>query len=311
MIRPHEIDFKKFINRWTVEGSREYFEKFTLSYLKIKYKYRKTLIKKFRKNPGDWGIDVLCGELDNENFIWQCKFFPDKVGESQKAQIRRSYRRAIEKSREKHFRIVKWILCIPIDFGADEYQWWSKWKKEKQERDEISIGCIQLQDFQEDCKNAEFSSLFHYYFRDEFVESNPLINDLDIDSIEESSLFIRQVQNSDITTHLTHLKGNFFLADFIEKDIKLKDSDHEINHLDTIYNELYTIWEIFHSKIYSERDDDDGNDLFNEMRTTLVDKMEYFREFLPQLRISSIIGLVLKLSNRNIIYWTRDNYLVK
>ena len=29
-------------------------------------------------SPGDWGIDVLLGELDGEVDVWQAKYFLDK-----------------------------------------------------------------------------------------------------------------------------------------------------------------------------------------------------------------------------------------
>jgi predicted helicase len=138
MIKPHEIDFKKFIEKWTIEGARKYFEQFIFEFLRIKYDYHKG-IKTFRRNPGDWGIDVICGKLEDNNIIWQCKFFLDGIGESQKNQIRKSYNDVLRKSREKHFKILRWILCLPIDFSTDEFQWWNKWKQRMEDRDNLQF----------------------------------------------------------------------------------------------------------------------------------------------------------------------------
>src|SRR5919201_5215068 len=42
-------------------------------------------------NPGDWGIDVLLGELSGLVVIWQSKYFWPLVNRSRQAQIRESF----------------------------------------------------------------------------------------------------------------------------------------------------------------------------------------------------------------------------
>lgn len=100
MVLPHHIDFKKFVERWTVEGARKYFEQFVFEFLRIKYDFHSS-IKQVREAPGDWGIDVIRGNFNDQNIIWQCKFFLDKIGQTQKGEIRKSYESVLKKSREK------------------------------------------------------------------------------------------------------------------------------------------------------------------------------------------------------------------
>ncbi len=309
MINPHEINFNIFIRRWTLEGARSYFEEFISEFLRIKYKYNSS-IRTLRKNPGDWGIDVILGNLDNFNIIWQCKFFHDKLGTSQKAQIRGSYNDLLKNSREKGFKIYRWVLCIPIDLDPKEYKWWKKWKEKMEKQDNITISCIMLQDIKDKCSDPAFDRLFRKYFREERrIEIHPSFGDSEILAIEDSSLFIKHINKSDITTDIINLKRQFYTADYLEKDIEQKSSKYELDNLNHVYDELYSLWELGHNLIYSKRDTDDGNDLFNKIREEVIDKLEYFKGLIPNLGINSIIGLILKMSDRNKIYWTKENRL--
>ncbi len=302
MIQPHEIDFSKFIKNWTLEGSRSYFEDFVYEFLRIKH--QNVEIKKTRPNHGDWGIDAICGDLANFNIIWQCKFFPDKIGDAQKIQIRSSYNTVIKKSKEKQFKIYKWILCIPINFHPEELKWWNKWKKKMQIRDDIIIDSLILSNFKEKCKDPQFQNLLRYYFREEdLLKPHP---ELIEDHINEDSVFINHIKNSDISVNLKDIKKQFFYADYFEKDIEQKESKYEIQQLNTIYDELYVIWEANHNNIYFNRNDDDGNDLLNKLREYLMNNFSYFRQRLNNITISILFGLLYKLSDRKIIYWTRN-----
>jgi len=303
MIEPHEIDFNKFIKSWTIEGSRGYFEKFVYEFLKIKHKFYES-IKKIRPNPGDWGIDIICGNFKDFNIIWQCKFFPNKISNVQRGEIRESFKTIINKSKEKKFKIYKWILCIPIDFSTGEYEWWNNWKEQKEKLNNIEIDSLTLSNFQEKCSDPEYQNFFKLYFREEeILKPHPEAIDLEID---KNSIFIQLINNSDVSTDLINLKKNFFLADYFEKDILLKNSEYEIQQLKTIYDELLNVWEIYHNKIYSNRKDDDGNDLFISINEYLINKINYFNQRFSTLTISILLGLILKMSERKEIFWTRN-----
>jgi len=274
MIEPHEIDFNKFIKSWTIEGSRGYFEKFVYEFLKIKHKFYES-IKKIRPNPGDWGIDIICGNFKDFNIIWQCKFFPNKISNVQRGEIRESFKTIINKSKEKKFKIYN-----------------------------IEIDSLTLSNFQEKCSDPEYQNFFKLYFREEeILKPHPEAIDLEID---KNSIFIQLINNSDVSTDLINLKKNFFLADYFEKDILLKNSEYEIQQLKTIYDELLNVWEIYHNKIYSNRKDDDGNDLFISINEYLINKINYFNQRFSTLTISILLGLILKMSERKEIFWTRN-----
>lgn len=307
MINPHEIDFSKFIKTWTIEGSREYFEKFIYQFLGVKYRFNKDL-QKIRPDPGDWGIDIICGNLDDFNIIWQCKFFHEKVGVAQKKQIRESFNTVISKSKSKKFKIDKWILCIPIDFSPDEHQWWNNWKKKGEKNNNIDISSLTLSNFQEKCSDPDYQNLYKAYFRkEEIFKPHPEIAFSDVDN---NSIFIQLIRNSDISTNLKSLKKNFFFADYFEKDIAQKSSEYEIQQLNTIYDELLNVWEIYHKRVYSNKEDDDGNELYMLINEYLINKIEYFNQKLRNLTIAILLGLILKMSDRKEIFWTRNLPLI-
>jgi hypothetical protein len=98
-------------------------------------------VQKVRANPGDEGIDVYVGNIGVSPIeIYQCKFFLGSLGESQKGQIRSSFKRAI---RSTHFQVKKWVLCIPLeDFDLPENKWWVEWKTKQEETYGIPIQLI-------------------------------------------------------------------------------------------------------------------------------------------------------------------------
>ena len=68
-----------------------------------------------RCHPGDEGKDIVIGPIDEPRCVFQCKYFIDGLGKSQRDQIRRSYWRADHPK--------KWVLCLPVDLSPDEQRW--------------------------------------------------------------------------------------------------------------------------------------------------------------------------------------------
>jgi hypothetical protein len=80
-----------------------------------------------RIERGDDGLDVYVGELTDPAGIavFQCKFFPLGVGESQKGQIRDSFKRCRNST---SFKTKKWTLCLPVDLSVEEKRWFEEWR---------------------------------------------------------------------------------------------------------------------------------------------------------------------------------------
>jgi hypothetical protein len=92
---------------------------------------------KVRIEQGDGGLDVFVGNLTDPRGIevYQCKFFPQGLGDSQKDQIRKSYRTCRD---SKRFKVKKWTLCLPVDLSIEERTWFEQWRQ-KQAADGIEI----------------------------------------------------------------------------------------------------------------------------------------------------------------------------
>ena len=85
-------------------------------------------------NPGDWGIDVLVGDLRGRVTVWQAKYFVRGVARSQRGQISASFDSALKAAAEHGYVLERWVLCIPASMDAPTLQWWQGWKTER-ERD--------------------------------------------------------------------------------------------------------------------------------------------------------------------------------
>ena len=70
---------------------------------------------------GDKGIDLFAGTLASGPAVWQCKFFPDGIKDSQKKQIKKSLKTVL-----KHFKPSLWTLCVPVDLDINASSWFQK-----------------------------------------------------------------------------------------------------------------------------------------------------------------------------------------
>lgn len=119
-------DFKNL--SCNIEGARANFEVACCNLLYEKFPNK--LVCRINPNPGDDGIDIIIGNINKTPDIYQCKFYLDKIDSSQKNQIRKSYKRAIESNK---YNLKSWTLLIPKVLTIDELKWWDNWKI-KQER---------------------------------------------------------------------------------------------------------------------------------------------------------------------------------
>jgi len=120
---------------------------------------------------GDGGIDILV-ESGDIWFVYQCKFFTDKLTESKKTgkdylrsnrikQIENSFNKAFETANSANKKIVKWILCIPRDLDDLEKRWFDDFKNKNSNKCQNIklIGNLQLRNW---LINNE--KIYHHYF---------------------------------------------------------------------------------------------------------------------------------------------------
>src|SRR3970040_2086315 len=98
------------INAGNIDGARTQFQQLVLQLVKLKQMNARDI----RPCPGDWGIDVLVGQLTSGTcLIWQVKYFMDGIDDAQKRQIKDSFNQLVLKSKEKRFKVDVWYLCVP------------------------------------------------------------------------------------------------------------------------------------------------------------------------------------------------------
>lgn len=78
------------------------------------------LAKPVKGKGGDEGLDTFLGDFDGCIKAFQHKYFLDKIGASQRRQIEKSLKKAIEKH-----KIDEWLLMLPCDLNPAEIRWFT------------------------------------------------------------------------------------------------------------------------------------------------------------------------------------------
>jgi len=118
---------------------------------------------------GDGGIDAHEGSLADPAGVdvFQVKFFPTGIGDSQKNQIRDSFNTAHD---SKKFKAKSWTLCVPIDLSIDEKEWFDGWQQ-KQAASGIKVlrpwDATKLEGLLYDLKNRGIKEEF---FKEEYLQ---------------------------------------------------------------------------------------------------------------------------------------------
>ena len=128
-----ERDFRYLREMYGDAGARELFEKICAQLLHAQYGDDAHSI---RVSQGDEGVDIFVGNFSTP-IVYQCKFFLDGIGTSQKKQIRDSFGRAIS---AMTYKMKKWVLCIPCILSVLESNWWDEWRSKQIEQTGVEIG---------------------------------------------------------------------------------------------------------------------------------------------------------------------------
>jgi hypothetical protein len=90
-------------------------------------------------NPGDWGIDVLVGDLHGRVTIWEAKYFAGGFAKSQEDQVRKAFASALKAAARHGYTVGRWVLCIPCSMDPAAMQWWQRWKAARQRETGVTI----------------------------------------------------------------------------------------------------------------------------------------------------------------------------
>src|ERR1700761_8244377 len=122
------INFIKHETRAGNQGAREDFEQMIGLLVQATHGYAHLVFA----NPGDWGIDVLVGDLNGRVMIWQAKYFIREFKQSQKSQVDESFQSAMRNAARQGYIVDRWTLCVPLSLDAPTLRWWQDWQARRE-----------------------------------------------------------------------------------------------------------------------------------------------------------------------------------
>jgi hypothetical protein len=201
-------------------------------------------------NPGDWGIDVIVGDLSGRSrvHIWQAKFFIDGCGQSQQRQIRDAYTQAVTKAKDKKYKLVSWTLCIPVAMEPDTARWWDGWVK--RQSDGVKIDLWQENHLRRMLMADDNRNIYQAYFepgaKDAGKPRTRRLEELDPAASAEldSALFMRQMREARLDTsgQLTAAKHAFFNAELVTVDVENRGVPNEVDAMIQARSENHSLW---------------------------------------------------------------------
>jgi hypothetical protein len=252
------VSFEQLIGEGGKEGARTKFQRLIAQLVGLQHQGIRNLDAK----SGDWGLDVIVGEIDEVISVWQAKFFIDGVGDTQKAQIRESLAQVMKKAEEEGFAVDVWTLCIPIDLDPDALKWWTGWKK-RQEKDHRDLR-IELWDrtgLEQTLLAPDAAHIYERYFpvvgKADEVPTPPAVEELPDHLSYEDMLFIKQLQAAQIV-ELDSAKQQFFNAEALAREIADKRVAEHMEALQAERADLRSIWEDRFNKACAVPDGGDG-----------------------------------------------------
>lgn len=311
-----ERGFEYLVDQHGIDGARGIFENVCVSLFQDIYGES---CKSVQPSQGDGGIDVLIGDLPTPEKVYQCKFFLGRLGDSQKSQIRQSFKTVSEK-----YNITEWFLCLPIILTEKELLWWSKWKNEKQLDTNIKI---ELCDGSYLINKLKKTGIYTDVFDDDIrINLEKILEELtneqkkvfdriiygiedfpDIDEEYNDSIFVKMLESAGID-FIDDCKVEFFNAEISRQQSVSKD---EIAGLKTYNNLKKTVYSIWQTQYREYRDSVNGNKLLNKTYLRIEDLESTTLSFSSsEYNLLSKKGLLHQLADERKIGWI-EHYLIK
>ena len=116
------------------------------------------------EGPGDWGIDVLIGDLNTKVAAWQVKYFAAWAGKNRWTQVRDSFRTAVRYAGESGYTLEQWTLCVPSSMDGPTCQWWQAWKAEQEQATGTTIALWDETKLRELLHRPEAADVYGHYY---------------------------------------------------------------------------------------------------------------------------------------------------
>lgn len=228
------------------EGARERFERLIAQLVKVKHRGA----RRVTANPGDWGLDIIVGELTDDAAaiaVWQAKFFIDGVEAAQQSQIRDALKQVMAKAKEEGFRVESWTLCIPVSLDVAMTSWWDGWKKRKEREHGIRIQLWDDTELEALLLTEDAKHIRDTYFGSGGADGDTpgfeaVVEELPEDREFDDMLFIRQLKAAKVA-EVESAKHQFFNAEILGRDVADRAVPEEMQVLSSSRAGVHAIWE--------------------------------------------------------------------
>ncbi|TQS40016.1 serine/threonine protein kinase [Cryptosporangium phraense] len=205
-------------------------------------------------NPGDWGIDILLGELSGLVVIWQSKYFWPSVTRSAQAQIRDSFDSALASAERNGYQVAQWVLCVPSSMDPATARWWDRWRARRQRETGVVIELWHEATLREMLLRPDAAHVRRHYYDPYFGGPAPrstprsaprsALRDVDDGTAAdlERALFVRQLRAAG-HEEVGSAKREFFNAELLVREILDKRVPAEVSALSEADGVAYGIWE--------------------------------------------------------------------
>lgn len=294
-------------------GARDIFERICINLFQSIYG---PATKSVKVSQGDGGIDVLVGELPKPQKVYQCKFFLNGIGPSQRQQITDAFKRVTSK-----YEITEWRLCLPCILTQQELLWWSKWKNEQSEdtgiRIELCDGSylihqlklhdIYEREFDEDIRIQLERILTELRQQKQEVFDEVIYDEIDgIEGEYNDFIFVKMLESAGIFD-INEYKIDFFNAEISRQESISKDEVEGLRIYNNLKIKILSVWKT-QFKLYESLDN--GKRLLLNTYLRIEDLDSTTLQSTPEYNLLSKKGILHQLANDKKIGWI-TNYLEK
>jgi hypothetical protein len=252
------IDLKVMRDRWTQEGAREIFAQLVTLCVRSNYAGARAI----RPDPGDQGIDTFVGAFDDDVKVWQAKYFCDGIDDSQKEQIRESFKKCMSSSWASRIRL--WTLCLPCDLSIEEETWWQGWRSKAVRKHGIAIELWTKINFVGFSRQKDLERVFAYALLREgsfetvgdvvaaMVNASPRrLELLPSSDAFKRAVFVRKLEAAGIVLHRAP-RTAFYNFELLRKAIEEGGTAQEQDHLSDLQMRIYDLWESAYNARYPD-----------------------------------------------------------
>lgn len=308
-----ERDFRYLRDKYGDEGARGIFEKICSQ---LFYACFEENAHNIRVSQGDGGVDILVGDFSKPIEDYQCKYFIDGIGDSQKQQIRESFDSAWN---SPDYKMKKWTLCVPCCLSAKEFKWWSTWSAQKKKSTGIDISLydggylisqlkkydIYEKNFDDDIRQKLHEILECLNDEKKRITEEIILLLKEADDVSyDNMLFVKKLEMANINL-IDSCKQDYFNAEFVEYTIRSKGDAEKIKLLDNLKKKVLSFWETQYRRY---QDESDGNELLSRTyeRIEDADTTALSCSALPEISLFAKKGMLHQWAEECSIGWLKD-----